>query len=62
MTHDIKGCLVEAQHVMPVGDLREHDSNKDCWCRPEHDEEYNIYVHNSLDGREAYETGQRQTN
>lgn len=49
-------------HVSPVGDLREHIQNKemDCWCNPTIAEEGNsfIVVHNALDGREKYETGE----
>jgi len=48
-------------HVVPVGDLREHLSSKDCWCNPTEDEECpEIYIHHSMDGREAFETGERK--
>ena len=55
-------------HVYPVGDLREHlierngatNEGEFCWCNPEYDEEHDTYVHNSLDGREFYETGERK--
>jgi hypothetical protein len=47
-------------HVAPVDDLRPHDLNPKCWCRPVEDtEEPDMWTHNSLDGREAYETGER---
>lgn len=47
-------------HVAPVDDLRPHDLNPKCWCRPVEDtEEPGMWTHNSLDGREAYETGER---
>jgi hypothetical protein len=52
-------------HVYPVGDLKPHitDTSKgDCWCNPEYDMEHDTYVHNSLDGREFYETGERKLN
>jgi hypothetical protein len=29
-----------------------------CWCRPEDDD--GVIVHNSMDGREKYETGERK--
>lgn len=45
-------------HVMPIGDLREHKYSKECWCKPIYDEE--VYVHNSMDEREKYETGERK--
>ncbi len=48
---------VDATHVYPVDDLREH-SVTDCWCQPIDDE--GIVVHNSLDGREQYERGERK--
>jgi hypothetical protein len=42
--------------VFPIDDLREHDpDDQKCWCRPRWDE--GILVHNSMDGREAYEEG-----
>src|SRR3984957_19942660 len=44
-------------HVMPVNDLREH-SLTDCWCDPYDDD--GITVHKSLDGRELYQSGERQ--
>ncbi len=52
---------VELYHVVPVNDLREHscDVSKPCWCNPEVSED-GVVVHNSMDGREAYETGERK--
>ena len=48
-------------HVIPINDLRDHETcGMDCWCNPDYDEEDNLLIHNSLDGREAYETGQRK--
>lgn len=44
--------------VMPIDDLREHREGPACWCLPFYDE--NILVHNSLDGREFYERGERK--
>ena len=54
-------------HVVPVDDIREHSDHKcrgECWCHPKIVEEGASYivVHNSADGREAYETGQRKLN
>jgi hypothetical protein len=48
-------------HVLPVNDLREHDETLECWCKPEiqEDEGATIVVHNSMDGRGKYETGER---
>jgi hypothetical protein len=50
----------EKLHVVPIDDLREHSSDSDvpCWCRPEDDD--GVIVHNSMDGREKFETGERK--
>ncbi len=53
---EIKGQNI---HVVPVGDLREHDDSTECWCRPEEKHPL-VWVHNSMDGREAFETGERK--
>lgn len=48
-------------HVVPEDDLREHDVSPRCWCRPRQDiADPPVWVHNSMDGREAYENGERQ--
>lgn len=48
-------------HVMPIGDLREHETSRDCWCHPVEDEEHeDVFIHTSMDGREAFETGERK--
>lgn len=40
-------------HVIPMGDLREHDSAATCWCKPTPDaEEPQVWIHNSMDRRE----------
>ncbi len=45
-------------HVIPLGDLREHESSVDCWCRPVPDEEEpSVYIHNSMDRREHTKEG-----
>ena len=49
-------------HVIPIGDLREHEASPECWCHPTPDEEHDYYRHHALDGREAYETGERKPN
>ena len=45
-------------HVIPINDLKEHKESIDCWCNPNIEDE--IVVHNSMDGREKYETGERK--
>ena len=48
-------------HIIPRADLREHVSRPDCWCRPAPDnEDPNVFIHNSMDGREPFETGERK--
>lgn len=49
-------------HVVPQNDLKDHVCNRmKCWCLPVlvDDEKCYIVVHNSMDGRENYETGER---
>ena len=53
---DDEGLYTETQ----VQQLREHEASADCWCRPTPDEEHDVFVHHSLDGREAYETGEKR--
>ena len=49
------------RHVIPIDDLRDHESSQVCWCNPTEDEECpNLFVHHSMDGREDYETGERE--
>lgn len=45
-------------HVLPLGDLREHDEMRECWCRPDVTQEPDcdaVVVHHALDGRELVE-------
>jgi hypothetical protein len=42
-------------HVTPIDDLRPHDFDSECWCKPTDDE--GIWVHHSMDRREEYEEG-----
>ena len=47
-------------HVIPINDLREHDATQECWCKPIEDSECDaVWIHNSMDGREKFETGER---
>jgi len=46
-------------HIYPVNDLREHETEScSCWCNPEYDEEDDLFIHNALDQREKYESGE----
>jgi hypothetical protein len=47
------------QHVIPLDDFREHEVSVDCWCRPVEGED-GVVMHRALDGREAYERGERK--
>ena len=53
-----KQKLAEALHIMPIGDLRDHSDDKKCWCNPVYDD--GLYIHNAMDGREKFETGERK--
>ena len=47
-------------HVIPLEDLRPHDCDMGCWCIPVEDEqEAAVNRHNAMDGREAFERGER---
>jgi hypothetical protein len=46
-------------NVIPLADLRNHETTRPCWCRPSPTED-GIVVHNAMDGREAYERGERK--
>lgn len=56
-----RNCNCSGVHVVPVNDLREHQHNGSCWCKPRHDDDSlgNVWIHNSMDGREAFENGER---
>lgn len=41
-------------HVIPLGDFREHEASLSCWCH-----EPGLIVHRAMDGREAFESGER---
>jgi len=46
-------------HIIPIDDYREHFVSIDCWCSPKRDdEEYELIIHNSMDGREKYQSGE----
>lgn len=43
--------------VAPLNDLRPHEPDERCWCRPTRDED-DFLVHNALDARELWERGE----
>lgn len=48
-------------HIVPIDDFREHEPETTCWCRPtQHDDESGVWLHHAMDGREAYESGERK--
>lgn len=49
---------MKERHVVPLNDLREHETDRPCWCSPREDD--GVIVHNSMDGREFYERGERK--
>jgi hypothetical protein len=54
--------MTEAVHVVPINDLREHTPRPDCWCNPTEDNEWpDVWVHHSMDKREAYEQGRKKS-
>lgn len=50
--------MTTPMHVVPMDDLRDHTIDTPCWCRPVEGED-GIWVHESMDGREAFESGER---
>ena len=48
-------------HVVPVADMRVHETEfaLDCWCGPQVNEQ-GVIIHNAMDGREAYERGEKK--
>lgn len=53
--------MTEQWHILPQNDLREHEDKLSCWCYPLLTSE-GVIIHNALDEREKYETGERKTN
>lgn len=54
--------MMEAWHILPVDDLKEHEESAYCQCNPKIEEYRNgrLIIHNAYDGREIYE--QAETN
>ena len=53
--------MTQWYNVFPVNDIRPHIDNELCWCKPVvDDEEPTVLIHNAMDGREAFETGERK--
>lgn len=42
----------EETHHIPVHDDHEHMISRECWCKPEQDED-GEFIHNAHDGRET---------
>lgn len=52
-----RDCNCAGWHIVPLNDLRDHETNGGCWCKPTLDD--GVWLHHSMDGREAFETGER---
>jgi len=48
----------QAYDIKPIGDLKPHSDGPGCWCNPVREDD--MFVHNSMDRREEYETGKRK--
>lgn len=54
MTKSRKRKKKKLIHILPINDLKEHEQTKNCWCGPR-DKDL-LIIHNSLDGRERFES------
>lgn len=46
-------------HVVPLGDFRQHELSRACWCHPKPDEQVpEVMIHNAMDQRERLERGE----
>jgi len=52
---------VVLKQLLPKNDLKEHALDCSCWCNPilEELETHDLLIHNSMDTRELYESGER---
>lgn len=51
-------------HCVPFQDIKPHRLHPKCECNPYLELDENLvefYIHNSFDGREKFETGERKT-
>jgi len=56
-------AIGEVWHIVPRGDLREHELSPDCWCCPFEDPNVlpgTLFVHQAADEREKFESGERR--
>lgn len=51
-------CCEPDTHVLPVNDFKEHEEDRECWCKPEL--KGGVVVHNAMDQRELIEEGKRR--
>jgi hypothetical protein len=42
-------------NVVPINDEVAHVENESCWCKPRVEENGQLIIHNSFDGREDFE-------
>jgi len=41
-------------HMVPLNDLREHETGCDCWCKPYLNDDGDMYIHRALDMRNVF--------
>jgi len=60
---ELKKMGITTEHIIPNDDCKPHDVGSDvscCWCRPVESSIYSDRImHNAMDGREEFETGER---
>jgi hypothetical protein len=60
--YDNEGEIIGDMHVVPIDDDEEHELIRTCHCKPTVtaiDDMTLMIIHNSFDGREAYEEAMR---
>jgi hypothetical protein len=46
-------------HIIPLGDFKEHEVSRACWCHPRvHEEHPDVILHNAMDQRDKLERGE----
>lgn len=59
----LQWAVTASLHVIPLDDLKDHTEDMSCWCNPKtHIEDTSVVIHNSMDRRELYESGELKFN
>ena len=46
-------------HIVPLGDFKEHEPSLGCWSHPRpHEDRSDLIMHNAMDQRERYASGE----